>query len=192
MRTLAAAQHTPGSRYSSKATRSVTRVAHDRKRGDRSESRLGSLSDWATTWVNNRSTASRQPARSQQTRFRLDMRPCELARERANPAVLTFNPKVAGSNPARPIASEKARVSPGQSTQNIRTATKQVFKAHESQCQRARSRSRKQRRRPSTSQTAAHRLRPTTARRKAGTGLRSRAYRTQSWSMRTPQIGWNW
>ena len=37
------------------------------------------------------------------TRFRLTMPACELLREHANRAASTFNPKVAGSRPARPI-----------------------------------------------------------------------------------------
>src|SRR5438874_11747580 len=45
----------------------------------------------------------RHRARSLQNRFRSMMRPCELTREHTNPAASTFNPKVAGSIPARPI-----------------------------------------------------------------------------------------
>jgi hypothetical protein len=37
------------------------------------------------------------------------MPPCKLIREHANPVATTFNPKVAGSTPARPIRSERTR-----------------------------------------------------------------------------------
>jgi class 3 adenylate cyclase len=65
------------------------------------------LSRLETRWVNIRSTRFRNQARSQQKRFRLMTPLRELTREHANPAATTFNPKVAGSIPARPIKPER-------------------------------------------------------------------------------------
>ena len=80
-------------------------MASSGRSGTREQSRfnLGTLSKRKTTRVNAGSTGCPEMRRSHPIRFGLTMPPRELTREHANPAVSTFNPKVAGSIPARPI-----------------------------------------------------------------------------------------
>jgi hypothetical protein len=62
-----------------------------------------SLPEWKTERVNAGSTGCRKSTRWPVSRFGSTMLPGELTREHANPVASTFNPKVAGSIPARPI-----------------------------------------------------------------------------------------
>jgi hypothetical protein len=69
---------------------------------------LKALPEWKTERVNAGSTGCRESTRWHVSRSGSTVPSCELTREHANPVASTFNPKVAGSIPARPTAETPA------------------------------------------------------------------------------------
>ncbi len=82
------------------------------------------VSHLTTDWVNARSTSFRQAARKRPIPVRSTMHFYERPRDHARVLASTFNPKVAGSIPARPITSERNRDSERQATQTVLKITK--------------------------------------------------------------------